>query len=74
MIKSILMLETFLNGNERYEKGRMYAVPGDLAVRMCEIGAAEDPNGEIPTGDRPVNQHVELEAESVRITTGVKYG
>lgn len=48
----INVLETFLDGRDRYERGEVRNVPEAKGAYFVGLGWAEDADGQVPTGKR----------------------
>ena len=57
----IEILETFLDGRDRYEKGEIREVSDDSGVYFCGCGWAKDTLGKVETAPRQENGEVRLD-------------
>ena len=57
----IEILETFLDGKERYEKGDTRTVSEENGAYFCAMGWASDVDGKVATGARQQNGEARLD-------------
>lgn len=57
----IEILETFLDGRDRYEEGEVREVSDEFGVYFCGCGWAQSPLGEVVTGARQESGDVRLD-------------
>jgi hypothetical protein len=57
----IEILETFLDGRDRYEKGEIREVSDESGVYFCGCGWAKDVEGKVETAERQKTGDVRLD-------------
>lgn len=57
----IEILETFIDGRDRYEKGEVRSVSDENGRYFCACGWVRDISGEVPTADRQKTTDVRLD-------------
>lgn len=57
----IEILETFLDGRDRYENGEVREVSEDSGAYFCGCGWAKDMSGNVQTAERQKNGEVRLD-------------
>lgn len=60
----IKMLETVLSHGERFEEGETRSVSQETGAHFCDMGWAEDIDGQVKTGTRDIHRTKRLDVAS----------